>query len=98
MTVESPLIEQQRAVVELYIHSKWIKANLALEDENLFIEYENDKHDQQISIEQNINLSKIHDTSDTITSQKRLVKIIKPDNIGLGSKKLIELIFYFSIF
>jgi len=86
MTVESPLIEQQRAVVELYIHSKWIKANLALEDENLFIEYENDKHDQQISIEQNINLSKIHDTSDTITSQKRLVKIIKPDNTGLGNK------------
>lgn len=94
MTVESPLAEQQRAVVELYIHSKWIKANIALEDEHLFIEYENDKRDQQTPTEllnhhtsiSNI-LSPNYDTSDAITSQKRIVKISKPENTGLGKKK-----------
>jgi hypothetical protein len=86
MTVESPLVEQQRAVVELYINSKWIKANLALEDDNLCLEYATDKHDQQISTEYLNNGSIIPDISDTITSQKRLVKIVKPDNTGLGKK------------
>ncbi|CAF4657309.1 unnamed protein product [Rotaria sp. Silwood1] len=97
MTVESSLAEQQRAIVELYLHSKWIKASLALEDENLVIEYATNKRDQQILIEElhnhtnasNPNLtsnsrSNIHDPSDTITNQKRIVKIVKPDNIGLG--------------
>ncbi|CAF0951708.1 unnamed protein product [Rotaria sordida] len=98
MTFESSLAEQQqRAIAELYLHSKWTKASLALEDENLIIEYATNKRDQQILIEElynhtnisNQNLipntrSSIYDPSDTITSQKRIVKIIKPDNVGLG--------------
>ncbi|CAF3962661.1 unnamed protein product [Adineta steineri] len=94
MTVESPLAEQQRAVVELYVYSKWIKASLALEDDNLFIEYENDKqtsfeqlnsHTNIINQNSTINIpSTNHDVSNTISSQKRIVKISKPDNTGLG--------------
>jgi len=87
MTVESPLAEQQRAVVELYINSKWIKANLALEEDNLLLEYAHDKHNQQTPTEYLNNGSTIPDISDTITSQKRLVKIIKPDNTGLGKNE-----------
>jgi hypothetical protein len=83
MTVESPLAEQQRAVVEFYIHSKWIKANLILEDENLFLEYANNKYDEQFN-----HISTIHETAEPITSQKRLIKIIKPDNLGLGKTSL----------
>ncbi|UJR15791.1 hypothetical protein I4U23_002723 [Adineta vaga] len=79
MTVESPLAEQQRAVVELYVNSKWLKANLALEDDNLFIEYE---YDKQVSTEQTN--SNVHNTSNNVSSQKRLIKISKPDNTGLG--------------
>ena len=98
MTGEPPLAQQQRAVVELYVRSKWIKASLALEDENLFIEYAHNKQDQQISTAQ-VNPSITNDetsqnngstnnsTPDTITSQKRTVKIVKPDNTGLGRKK-----------
>ncbi|CAF0938730.1 unnamed protein product [Rotaria sp. Silwood1] len=95
MTGEPPLAQQQRAVVELYVRSKWIKASLALEDENLFIEYAHNKHDQQSSTGQlnttNTNDETTHNngstnsyTPDTITSQKRTVKIVKPDNTGLG--------------
>jgi hypothetical protein len=79
MTVDSPLAEQQRAVVELYVHSKWLKASLALEDESLFIEYENDKH---AAIEHGN--GNPHDASNTVSSQKRLVKISKPESTGLG--------------
>lgn len=85
MTVESPLAEQQRAVVELYVHSKWIKANLALEEDNLFLEYAND---QQISNETFQNSSTVYDQSDKITSEKRLIKIVKPDHTGLGKDKI----------
>ena len=96
MTVESPLAEQQRAVVELYVHSKWLKANLTLEDDNLFIEYANDKRDQQTPTEQ---LNNHTDIPDTITGQKRHIKIVKPDNTGLGKKKkktfFIFIILYF---
>ncbi|CAF0907091.1 unnamed protein product [Didymodactylos carnosus] len=36
----------ERTTVELYVRSKWIKASIALEDENLFIEYaHNSKRD-----------------------------------------------------
>ncbi len=84
MTVESPLAEQQRAVVELYLHSKWIKTNLTLEDEYLFLEYENNKSDQQLLIEQINHESPISNISDNISSQKRVIKICKPENIGLG--------------
>ncbi|CAF1474847.1 unnamed protein product, partial [Adineta steineri] len=98
MTGEPPLAQQQRAVVELYVRSKWIKASLALEDENLFIEYAHNKHEQQTSTG-SVNSPTITDepiqnnnstnnnnnsTPDTITSQKRIVKIVKPDNTGLG--------------
>jgi hypothetical protein len=99
MTGEPPLAQQQqRAVVELYVRSKWIKASLALEDENLFIEYAHNKQDQQISTGQ-LNSTNTNDetiqnngstnnyTPDTITSQKRTIKIVKPDNTGLGRKK-----------
>ena len=99
MTGEPPLTQQQRAVVELYVRSKWIKASLALEDENLFIEYAQPKRDQStptpststspttnINEESNqINGSTSTETPDTITSQKRTVKIVKPDNTGLGT-------------
>ena len=99
MTGEPPLTQQQRAVVELYVRSKWIKASLALEDENLFIEYAHNKRDQPTPTpgsSSNIpttnsaedsnqnNGSTSNDTPDTITSQKRIVKIVKPDNTGLG--------------
>ena len=95
MTGEPPLAQQQRAVVELYVRSKWIKASLALEDENLFIEYAHNKQDQQISSQQLNNTNSNDDiiqnngsttnyTPDTITSQKRIIKIVKPDNTGLG--------------
>ena|SRR5690349_10990306 len=95
MTDEPPLAQQQRAVVELYVRSKWIKASLALEDENLFIEYAHNKQDQQIPTGQ-LNSTSPNDetpqsngstnvyTPDTITSQKRTIKIVKPDNTGLG--------------
>ncbi|UJR30813.1 hypothetical protein I4U23_018331 [Adineta vaga] len=95
MTGEPPLAQQQRAVVELYVRSKWIKASLALEDENLFIEYAHNKHDQPI-LNESIKPSNTNDepiqnngsttnsTPDTITSQKRIIKISKPDNTGLG--------------
>jgi hypothetical protein len=114
MTGEPPLTQQQRAVVELYVRSKWIKASLALEDENLFIEYAHNKHEQATpapassstipttnSNEENNpnNGSTSNDTPDTITSQKRIVKIVKPDNTGLGRKVFLEhftdLIFFF---
>lgn len=87
--------QQQRATVELYVRSKWIPANLAIEDENLFIEYSHQKQDQTNSNE-STNASPTNDenpstnlpttslTPDTITSQKRTVKIVKPDNTGLG--------------
>ena len=84
MTVESPLVEQQRAVVELYLHSKWIKANLALEDESLFLEYTTHKSDQRTNSEQFLDRSTSHQISDDLISQKRLVRIIRPDNHGLG--------------
>ena len=100
MTAEQSLVEQQRAVVELYVRSKWIKASLALEDENLFIEYAHNKHDQQASTGQ-LNTSITNEepttqnngstnnyTPDTITSQKRIVKIVKPDNTGLGMTEI----------
>jgi hypothetical protein len=98
MNGESSLPQQQRAVVELYVRSKWIKANLALEDENVFIEYAHQKRDvqtptpgQQLAVgnltnddtNQTNGLSN-NETTDTITSQKRIVKIVKPDNTGLG--------------
>jgi hypothetical protein len=86
MTVASPLVEQQRAVIELYIHSKWIKANLTLEDEHLFLEYAIDKRDQPTPTEQFNNNATIHEISDTISSQKRFIKITKPENTGLGKK------------
>lgn len=98
MTGEPPLAQQQRAVVELYVRSKWIKASLALEDENLFIEYAHNKQDQPAPAGQ-LNNSNSNDesiqnngttnnyTPDTITSQKRTVKIVKPDNTGLGKRK-----------
>jgi hypothetical protein len=89
MTVESPLAEQQRAVVEFYIHSKWIKANLILEDENLFLEYANNKYDEQFN-----HISTIHETAEPITSQKRLINIVKPDNLGLG--KISQRKFYYA--
>ena len=98
MTVESPLAEQQRAVVELYVHSKWFKANLALEDDNLFIEYANDKRDQQIPTEQLNNGPTIHEPSDAINSQKRIIKITKPDNTGLGRNKIFSFIFDIFLF
>lgn len=91
MTVEPPLAEQQRAVVELYLHSTWIKANLTLEDESLFIEYAYDKRAQSIPNEQSMHhlaisarSSASYETPENITSQKRTVKIVKSDNIGLG--------------
>lgn len=94
MTVESPLAEQQRAIVEFYLHSKWIKASIAIEDENLFIEYANNKRDQQFLIDElhnhtNIpnNKTNIYNPTDYITNQKRIVKIVKPDNVGLGNDK-----------
>jgi len=92
MTGEPPLNQQQqqRATIELYVRSKWISANLAIEDENLFIEYSHQKQDQTNSTEPS-NASPTNDenpptnlTPDTITSQKRTVKIVKPDNTGLG--------------
>lgn len=105
MTVEPPVAEQQRAVVELYVHSTWIKANLTLEDENLFLEYGYEKHDQSIASEQSFshgltaassNGSTIHhDIPDTITSQKRTVKLIKPDNAGLGKNKFSSCLFFY---
>lgn len=95
MTGEPPLAQQQRAAVELYVRSKWIKASLALEDENLFIEYAHNKQDQPLSTGQSNNTNVNEETTqtngrttnytpDTITSQKRTVKIVKPDNTGLG--------------
>ena len=95
MTVEPPLAEQQRAVVEFYTQSRWIKANLTLEDDNLYLEYSYDKRDSTMfNSEQSFhhrtsttfnNGSNIYDLPDTITSQKRFVKITKPDNTGLGN-------------
>lgn len=96
MTGESPLAEQQRAVVELYVHSKWIKANLALEDENLFLEYA--INDQQLSNEIFQPDSTIYDQSDKISSEKRLVKIVKPDNTGLGRISLEENVIVYLFF
>lgn len=98
MTGEPPIAQQQRAVVELYVRSKWIKASLAIEDENLFIEYAHNKQDQQASTGQLNNTSSNEEnnpnngstnnfTPDTITSQKRTVKIVKPDNTGLGKHR-----------
>lgn len=95
MTGEPSLAQQQRAVVELYVRSKWIKASLAIEDENLFIEYAHNKQDQQSPTGQTNNTNSNEETiqnngstnnftPDTITSQKRTVKIVKPDNTGLG--------------
>jgi hypothetical protein len=98
MTDEPTSAQQQRAVIELYVRSKWIKASLALEDENLFIEYAHNKQDQPASTGQ-LNNTNSHDeipqnngstnnyTPDTITSQKRTIKIVKPDNTGLGRKQ-----------
>jgi hypothetical protein len=94
MTVEPALAEQQRAVVELYIYSKWIKANLTLEDDNLYIEYAHDKRDQSTPSEHSMEhsmistqnqMATIQDVPDTLTNQKRTVKIVKPDNTGLGT-------------
>ena len=81
----------------LYVRSKWIKASLALEDENLFIEYAHNKQDQptptgQLNSTSSNELDETNQnngstnnfTPDTITSQKRTVKIVKPDNTGLG--------------
>lgn len=113
MTGEPPLTQQQRAVVELYVRSKWIKASLALEDENLFIEYAHNKHDQPTpavgssanipattSNEENnqTNGSTSNDTPDTITSQKRIVKIVKPDNTGLGRNECYSSCFFIIFF
>jgi hypothetical protein len=104
MTGEPSLAQQQRAVVELYVRSKWIKASLALEDENLFIEYAHNKHDQPTPTAQlssptpndeaiQTNGSTNNYTPDTITSQKRTVKIVKPDNTGLGRNQSFCFIF-----
>ena len=102
MTGEPSLAQQQqRAVVELYVRSKWIKASLALEDENLFIEYAHNKYDQQAPTEQlhtkntndeptQNNGSTNNFTPDTITSQKRIVKIVKPDSTGLGRNEILR--------
>ena len=101
-------VTQQRVVVELYVRSKWMKANLALEDENLFIEYAHNKHDQTPaptvlntsttnSTKDEINQNQNHETPDTISSQKRTVKIVKPDNTGLGKVHEKKLNFYFSL-
>jgi hypothetical protein len=109
MTGEPPLAQQQRAVVELYVRSKWIKASLALEDENLFIEYAHNKQDQPAptgpsnstnSIEETTqnNGSTNNYTPDTITSQKRIVKIVKPDNTGLGKNQRLSSFFFLLIF
>jgi hypothetical protein len=98
MTGEPPLAQQQRAVVELYVRSKWIKASLAIEDENLFIEYAHNKQDQPTPAGPSISSNSIEEaaqnngstnnyTPDTITSQKRIVKIVKPDNTGLGKNQ-----------
>lgn len=111
MTGEPPIAaQQQRSSIELYVRSKWIKASLALEDENLFIEYAQNKRDQSTPTsnifttsttnsteETNQNNSNNHETPDTISSQKRTVKIVKPDNTGLGKnqndKKSIDVCF-----
>jgi hypothetical protein len=112
MTGEPPLAQQQqRAVVELYVRSKWIKASLALEDENLFIEYAHNKRDQQtptgkpnVTTTNNAeeatqnNGSTTNDTPDTITSQKRIIKIVKPDNTGLGRNEIYFDFFFFIVF
>ena len=84
MTVESALVEQQRAVVELYIHSKWIKANLTLDDENLLLEYTSRKSDQTTNSEQYLDGTTSHQISDALVSQKRSVRIVRPENHGLG--------------
>lgn len=84
MTVESTLVEQQRAVVELYIHSKWIKANLTLDDEDLLLEYTNRKYDQGMNSEQCVDGTTNHQISDALVSQKRSVRIVRPENQGLG--------------
>lgn len=101
MTGEPTLTQQQRAAIELYVRSKWIKASLALEDENLFIEYAQPKRDQTTptnthdespppattiatGISSANGSTSNNETADTITSQKRTVKIVKPDNTGLG--------------
>ena len=93
MTVEQPLAEQQRAVAELYIRPHWVKANLTLEDENLFIEYALDRHDSSTAMEptetSNQNLSQHNgsmnsSSAERISSQKRSVRIVKSENVGLG--------------
>lgn len=84
--------QQQRAAIELYVRSKWIQANLAIEDENLFIEYAHHKQ-EQINPTESANATETNDenpsnpTPDTITSQKRTIKIVKPDNTGLGNEQ-----------
>jgi hypothetical protein len=101
MTVESPLAEQQRAVVELYVHSKWMKAKLTLEDEYLFIEYADDKRDQQTPTEQlnnHADISTPQNTPDAIAGQKRLIKIVKPDNAGLGKSDKMSFDLFFFIY
>ena len=109
MTGEPPLAQQQRAVVELYVRSKWIKASLAIEDENLFIEYAHNKQDQQPSTGQSNNTNSNEETTtttqnngstnnftpDTITSQKRTIKITKPDNTGLGKHRKEAFVYSF---
>ena len=108
MTGEPPLAQQQRAVVELYVRSKWIKASLAIEDENLFIEYAHNKQDQQAPPGQLNSTSSNEETNqnngstnnftpDTITSQKRTVKIAKPENTGLGMHPRIGVILFFLV-
>jgi len=77
MTVETPIAEQQRAVVELYIQSQWIKATLTLDDDHLVLQYALNKHSSPIPNEQKL-------PPEALNNQKRTVKIVKADNIGLG--------------
>ena len=81
MTGEPALAEQQRAVVELYLQSKWLKASLILEDEDLLIEYAHEKGAQAIPHDPSSSSAAPED----ITSQKRTVKIGKSDHTGLGT-------------
>lgn len=80
MTVETPIAEQQRAVVELYIQSQWIKATLTLDDDHLVLQYALNKHSSPIPNEQKL-------PPEALNNQKRTVKIVKADNIGLGKNE-----------
>ena len=77
MTVETPIAEQQRAVVELFVQSQWIKATLTLDDDHLVLQYALTKHSSPVPNEQKL-------PPEALNNQKRIVKITKADNTGLG--------------